>query len=362
MEHSTYDPLSPLKIREVYTSLQDDISRVVFNARLLYYLSGDKKHMDNMLNKLNDMGRIGNSKTIMDFLHDKSLHEKKIILYGAGCIGCIVFQMLKEKGIQVFAYCDSNKDKQGNQFMGLRIISTEELLSENEDAEILISTATYSNEILNQLKRMGVQAERVYTAGSFSEEYFGENLIPAVENEVYIDVGVWDGHSISRFLNFCGYKYKKIYGLEPDPANWEKSEKWIKQNNVSNVTLVQKGAWSCNTSLAFDEDKLYGGEGSRISQNGDLQVEVTTIDELVGHEIITLIKMDIEGAELEALKGAENTIKKNKPRLMICVYHKAEDILTIPLYLKSLVPEYRFFIRHHGLGYPYVGTVLYAAV
>ena len=58
-----------------------------------------------------------------------------------------------------------------------------------------------------------------------------------------------------------------------------------------------------------------------------------------------MIKMDIEGAELDALYGAKNTIRKYKPLLAICVYHKREDMLTIPQYIKSIVPEYRFFLR-----------------
>jgi len=78
----------------------------------------------------------------------------------------------------------------------------------------------------------------------------------------------------------------------------------------------------------------------------------------VSDEPVTYIKMDIEGAELNALKGAANTIKKNKPRLAICVYHKPEDILEIPVFLSELVPSYQFYLRHHSQYY--IETVLYA--
>jgi hypothetical protein len=71
------------------------------------------------------------------------------------------------------------------------------------------------------------------------------------------------------------------------------------------------------------------------------------------------IKMDIEGSELEALKGAKNTIKNQKPRLAISVYHKPEDIFEIPLYLKELVPAYKFYLRHDCL-VNLTETVLYA--
>jgi hypothetical protein len=75
-------------------------------------------------------------------------------------------------------------------------------------------------------------------------------------------------------------------------------------------------------------------------------------------EPVTFIKMDLEGAELNALKGAEQTIKEQKPKLAISIYHKPEDIWEIPNLLLELVPDYKFYIRHYTL----IGaeTVLYA--
>jgi hypothetical protein len=61
------------------------------------------------------------------------------------------------------------------------------------------------------------------------------------------------------------------------------------------------------------------------------------------------IKMDIEGSEMEALKGAASTIKNRKPCLAISVYHKPEGIVTIPAFLQNLVPEYKFYLRHDCL-------------
>jgi hypothetical protein len=78
------------------------------------------------------------------------------------------------------------------------------------------------------------------------------------------------------------------------------------------------------------------------------------------NEKITFIKMDIEGSEPQALSGAEEIIKKQKPKLAICVYHKPEHLWEIPLYLKKIVPEYKIYIRHHTpLEYE---TVCYAVI
>ena len=102
-----------------------------------------------------------------------------------------------------------------------------------------------------------------------------------------------------------------------------------------------------------------GTNGSSTCSEGNDTVYLTSIDSVVKDERVTFIKMDIEGAELKSLMGAKNTITKNKPRLVICVYHKPEDICEIPEYILSLVPEYRFYLRH----YCSVGseTVLYAS-
>lgn len=87
-------------------------------------------------------------------------------------------------------------------------------------------------------------------------------------------------------------------------------------------------------------------------------VDLTVDDALCGIDV-TYIKMDIEGAELNALIGAENTIIKCKPKLAICVYHKTSDFWKIPQYIKSLNSEYKLYLRHHSNKNCW-GTVLYA--
>lgn len=71
-----------------------------------------------------------------------------------------------------------------------------------------------------------------------------------------------------------------------------------------------------------------------------------------------MIKMDVEGSELESLKGAKRTIQRDKPKLAICIYHKPEDMTEIPMFIKELVPEYRLYVRHHSNSD--LETVLYA--
>ena len=105
------------------------------------------------------------------------------------------------------------------------------------------------------------------------------------------------------------------------------------------------GLWSCNDTLYFDGS---GTGGSRIvGKQSDSSVEVVSLDSYIKDKV-TFLKLDIEGAEMEALKGARYIIKTQKPKLAICVYHKKEDITEIPMYIKHLVPEYKLYLRHYS--------------
>lgn len=117
-----------------------------------------------------------------------------------------------------------------------------------------------------------------------------------------------------------------------------------------------KGLWDKEGSLSFASNE--GGSSGQFSENGAYVMEVTSLDSVLHDEEITFLKMDIEGSELNALKGAKLTIQMHKPKLAICVYHKPEDILVIPKYIKTLVPEYKFYLRHYS-SYN-TETVLYA--
>jgi hypothetical protein len=123
------------------------------------------------------------------------------------------------------------------------------------------------------------------------------------------------------------------------------------------IEMINKGLWSEATTLRFNDTN---SGNSRVDDSGKDKIDVCTIDKSVDTDRVTFIKLDIEGAELEALKGAKETILRNKPRLAICVYHKPEDILEIPLYLQEIMPEYKFYLRHDTIGIN--GTVLYAVV
>ncbi|HBG48363.1 MAG TPA: hypothetical protein DDW90_02410 [Cyanobacteria bacterium UBA9971] len=122
-----------------------------------------------------------------------------------------------------------------------------------------------------------------------------------------------------------------------------------------NIEFIKKGLYSKSAVFRFNS---LGGLGSTIDQDGNTRIEVASIDEVLDKKA-DYIKMDIEGAELEALKGAKKQLEQGV-QLAISLYHKSEDIWEIPEYIKHVNPDYKFYLRHYTNAI--FETVLYAVV
>lgn len=187
-------------------------------------------------------------------------------------------------------------------------------------------------------------------------QYFSNEYYPITKDEVLFDCGAFDGDSIKKFEFFSKGEYKKIVAFEPDTINFNKLKLSIDKNNIECYNTAV-GAYN-----GFVSFSLQGNSSSLICEEcglNDAKVKICKLDNFI-EERPTLIKMDIEGAELECLKGAQEIIKSLKPKLAVCIYHKPLDFYEIPIFLKSLVPEYKFKIRHHA---PTINeTVLYAYI
>lgn len=192
--------------------------------------------------------------------------------------------------------------------------------------------------------------------GLFGWQYF--DIFSPKKGEVFVDAGAFQGETDGDFVKWTNNSYEKIFAFEPMESNVEICRKRYAENNIKNIDLFSKGTWSENGQISFSE----GASQGQIDINGTNAIETIKIDDAVaGYDgKITFIKMDIEGAELEALRGVKETIQKDRPRMAICIYHKPEDLYEIPQYLLSLVPEYRFKVRQYtSMNWE---TVLYAAV
>ena len=351
--------------RKIYSSLIDDESREYFRLRTLFNLTSDFNYIKELISLVPDFKGEKTHPNIDFFIKCKNyeLDKRKLIIYGAGVWGKQLVK-LSLGGIQWYAYCDKDKVKQGNTFFGLPVISPEKLIQEYEDAIVIIPGFKHMRSIYEDLMDLGFNSSQIlyfdqdpYGETVFLEDkqYFENNIVQPQENEVFVDGGCFDFHSSKTFTKWCEGKYEKIFAFEPDPSNFKVCEENIKNLNLNNVNLINAGLWKENGELHFNAE---GHGGSSISEAGSSSVNVVSLDDVLGDQRVTFIKMDIEGAELEALKGAEKSIIANRPKLAICIYHKPEDILEIPMYLLSLVPDYKFYIRHYS-NYT-IETVLYA--
>ncbi|MDR0836180.1 MAG: FkbM family methyltransferase [Tannerella sp.] len=175
-------------------------------------------------------------------------------------------------------------------------------------------------------------------------QYFPSDIIQFTENESYMDCGAFTGDTIEDFLKASGGKYNKIWAVEPDKNNYKKLLNYLCEMNLTDIKTIHKGIYSYSGKLPFAEN---ASMLSMIDEKSDNYIAVDTIDNITAGEPVTYIKFDVEGAELEALKGAAQTIKKYKPTLGVSIYHKERDLIDIPLYIKQLVPEYKFYFRVH---------------
>lgn len=171
-----------------------------------------------------------------------------------------------------------------------------------------------------------------------------ENILKLNENEAFLDLGAYRGDTVQEFLHYANGKYESITALEPDRKTFRKLEAYVE--NKENITALRKAVSDKDSVAVFDSA---AGRQSSFSDKGE-QIETVTVDSLCRKKRITYIKMDVEGAEFEALCGAEETLKKQKPKLNIALYHRSADIFSLPLKIASVNPDYRFFIRRH----PYI--------
>lgn len=195
--------------------------------------------------------------------------------------------------------------------------------------------------------------------------YFRNDVLKLEEQEVFLDGGAYDGDSAESFIHACneqGRTYESIHCFEADKGNFAELENWAKTH--PNIVCYPLGLWNEKSQVRFASSGVAESYGARIQgkseQDGvaDIVIDTITIDEVFSHQRISLIKMDIEGAEIPALVGARNVIQRDHPKLAISVYHNPEDLYRIPAMLQEMNPDYRFFLRH--LGNYYDDTILFA--
>lgn len=337
------------------------------------------------------MGLEVNETDVWQFLANNG---KPIVVYGMGNGAEKIISVLKEYKAEVADIFASDEFVRGHSFLGYKVLKYSEICEKYEDFNIVLAFATHLPDVLEKIRQINnahsVFAPDVPVAGDgiFTRKYFENNrekfervynkladdeskrvyqniinfkisgkmkyLLSSTEydknkiyseilklnnNETIVDMGAYDGDTIREFTAFTNGNYQRIYALEPDERNYRKLVK--NTEDMQNVYTFNIGAWEKKDTLIFSKK---AGRNSRLSANG-VPVQVSDIDSLIDDKI-TMLKMDIEGAELKAICGCEKTIKKYMPKLYICAYHRNEDMFALPLKIWKLNQSYKIFFRH----------------
>lgn len=176
-------------------------------------------------------------------------------------------------------------------------------------------------------------------------KYLPEYIKEYIKGKLFLDAGAYLGDTSILLLK--KYNPSIVYAYEPVFENYEKVKDTIRRNSTDKIELIDKGLGDKNEEIDIyiDSEELASCSTNNSIVNNlgrKVKIQITTIDDECKSKTVGLIKMDIEGAEYGAIKGALDTIKRDKPVLLISLYHTGKDFFEIPALLKEAVPDYQF--------------------
>ncbi|GAB7127196.1 hypothetical protein JCM19000A_17030 [Silvimonas sp. JCM 19000] len=192
--------------------------------------------------------------------------------------------------------------------------------------------------------RLGVDLDFA-SVQSAEPQYFNELTLPALRGRAitYVDCGAYNGDTYIDLARQDGIRCQQALLLEPDPANYAALARNMAGQYPEAVCLPLAAAEQY-TILSFNSGQ---GEGGSISATGDQHIAATALDQLLPQGHVDLIKLDVEGAEAQVLRGARNLIARSRPVLALSLYHNPQDIWELPELLFELCDGYDFYIRQH---------------
>jgi FkbM family methyltransferase len=216
------------------------------------------------------------------------------------------------------------------------------------DAAALWADDASRAEYMGQLAwRLGLPTPCLPPHDPASACYFPDNLFTLGEDDLVVDCGAFDGDSLRLFLSRFSSRGRYL-GFEPDPDSYQRLTAFVSTLPAQirrKVAIRQCAIASTTRKLSFE---ARGSVASAANATGSATVQAAALDDLLESVPPRLIKMDIEGAELDALTGARRTLVRDQPILAIAAYHRASDLWTIPRLIKSLVPEYDLHLRRYA--------------
>ena len=322
-----------------------------------------------------------------------------VVFYGCGAIlNSIVESWDEHVGRKIDYCCDSDSGKWGKFFCGAKCLSPNELMAIKDKCVVFVTIGDFKP-VYNFLKESGFpsvnqlykydlaaseflanhdqeevmaklcetyellgdqRSQKVFDAivtrvlgdGSNIDimlnvceknQYFPPDLIKLSDHERLVDIGAFNGDTIRDFVGRTKGRFDRIFSFEVDAINFKALQENVRQMpEQSRIKIFNLGIWDseCDITYSISESQSTVGSG-----NG--KGHAVPLDNVLRDEKVTFIKMDIEGAELQALRGTRNIIQFQKPKLAICIYHGFRHLWEVPLYIKELAPEYKIYLRHH---------------
>jgi len=328
------------KLTMIYNKLQDDESRKLFEIMLCKAMSS------NEIDYMGELAKFCHNPILEKRFVEKVSKCSGVIIYGCGEDGRLSKLALENSGYRVECFCDTYKS--GILVDGIETLSLDEIMEKYQNHLICICSRKYASEIYRNLLIHGVSDDNIFIPtygiliGSNSKQQYMD-VFDSIENGVIVDAGAYDGNTARLFANWLGEgNFSQIVCYEPEEKQAKKIISKIENGELQNTRVIKAGLWDKNTELRFDSNNA----GSSISSDGDTFVKCVTLDDTVEGKV-SFIKMDVEGAELRALKGAKNIITRDKPKLAICIYHKLSDVYDIAAYIMDIWPNCNFKIRHY---------------
>lgn len=342
------------------------------------------------------------------FLNVTKVYGESYVLFGAGLLGKLVLNGLRSMGIEPLGFADNNSSLWGKIIDGLPVYPPQNAADIFRNKAIFVVTVYTNQSVIKQLRRLGVEsvsfaklawhypnamlphcalnlphqifqeadqirkAFLLWSDHSSQEEfiiqlkwrtslegeemplhlpadqiYFPLDILTLQPNESFVDCGAFDGDSSFEFMKLSKNQFNMIWAIEPDPLNFDKLRNKFAQLDKSTTSKIK----ILNIVIGSEREKVTFNVTGTVTSSlgkGKHTLESTTLDNILEGTSPTYIKMDIEGAELRALNGAKNVIKNNLPILAICAYHQQDHLWKIPLLIKSISDQYKFFLRRYA--------------
>lgn len=348
-------------------------------------------------------------KTLESSWHKLKSTDLPIVIYGMGD-GCKkILSQFDKYEIKCSGIFASDEFVRGHEFAGYKVVKYSDICNQYKDFIIVPAFGTSIPELMNRLDRMAMEhhlimvdtpvcgdeyfckdeflkrfelAQKVYSllADDLSKQVFedvlkfkitGEphrlsaifttsdeaykNILQLENNESYVDIGAYTGDTILEFLSQTNQNYKKITAFEPNKKNFRKCVK--NTLHLDNIELYNCAAWSSDCFAMFSAG---AGRQAQISATG-IPVMCRSVDSVVGKNGCSYIKYDAEGADRQAILGSRSVIDRFSPKICTALYHRAYDIIDIPLLIHELNPQYKMFMRQYSY-YPAWETNLFCHV